>query len=551
MAYNVPIFVFLFSSSKLKMATAETFFERKDSPHGLAKRIILHRYLQGEFARGFRKEWRTANIKREYDMTYFDAFAGAGWYQKPDNAEEIEYVKDGNRTCPFEDESYGSPLVALHALYQHITEQKVYGTRRVLLVFVEKDGLNLQHLKKHVKKFISKSGKYDIPEEHTIIWNVPLLIQSNNITVVIKFFHCSFKEFEDELLISYQPMVSFFDPFGYSHTPMEKVAKYAGIRRTVILNLMVSSMHRFVLTKRNQKNFKDLFGSSKWREHLPNDFDGLLVPQKMKTYSSIYQTLFKEADQRERSPSVPVDFIEFSIRKGSKQNVERGFIYYLLFAAVDLRSLANVKYACHVVAQNFKLQSKGETSSNELFFCDYYFNPATPWRPKSSTEEQAMCIYDHFKGTTEKFGKVKEWIILESPYQVQSRSFKYLEDEGYLDVASFDYDREEGVAEYKRPRSGVFPNNVGIKHNTPDWDKRLCNPIRYCNGWQLKFHEVKQERKNKRKRKQLATETPAKDSNNATGGNETGKVKRKLDFKTLQGSFGIVINQCENVTFVH
>ena len=532
---KAPIFVFLFSPLNRKMAAKETFFERNDSHHGLAKRIILHRYLQGEFARGFRREWRTTNQEeyntREYDMTYFDAFAGAGRYQKSDKVEEIQYVEDEKRTCPFEEESYGSPLVALHALYQHITEQKGYGTKKVLLVFVERDGANFQHLKQHVKNFISKLGKYEIRKENTITWNVPLSIQRNNITVVIKFFHCSFKDFDDDLLISNQPMVSFFDPFGYSHTPMEKVKKYAGIRRTVILNLMVSSMHRFVLTKRNQKNFEDLFGSSQWREHLPNDFDGLLVPQKMKSYSSIYQTLFKEADQREHSPRLPVDFIEFSIRKGSKQSVDRGFIYYLLFAAIDLRSLANVKCACHVVAQNFKLLSKGETSSNELFFCDYYFDSAIPWRPKSSKEEEAMYIYDHFKGITQTFGRVKEWIILKSPYQVHSRSFKYLEDEGYLDVVSFDYDREEGVAEYKRPRSGVFPSNVGIKHNTPDWDKRLHNPIRYCNGWELKFHEVKQERKNRRKRKQLATETPAKDSNNATGGNETGKVKRKLDFK--------------------
>ena len=154
-----------------------------------------------------------------------------------------------------------------------------------------------------------------------------------------------------------------------------------------------------------------------------------------------------------------------------------------------------------------------------------------------------MLIYDHFKGTTQKFGKVKEWIILKSPYQVQSRSLKYLEDEGYLDVVSFVYDREEGVAVYKRKRSGVFPSDVGIKHDTPDWDKRSINPIRYCNGWVLKFHEVKQERrnsiknmkimslerKNSRKRK-LVTETAAKDSYNVTGGNETGKVKKKLYF---------------------
>ena len=536
------------------MPVKKTFFKKKDSPHGLAKRILLYRYLQGEFARGLRTHWRPENQSKyntqEYAMTYFDPFAGAGLYEDPNNAEEIQYVEDGQCICPFKDEKYGSPLVALYALYQHITEQKVYGTKKVLLVFAEKDGSNFQHLIKHVKNFISERGRYRICIETKT--NVFIQFSLNKITIDIKFFHCSFKDFDDNLLTSNQPMVSFFDPFGYSHTPMEKVKKYAGIRRTIILNLMVNSMNRFVNTKRNQKSFEDLFGSSQWHEYLPDDFDDLSVPHKMRTYSSLYQKLFKythththsrKVNQKKRCLPLSVDFIEFSIRKGSKQGVERGFIYYLLFAAEDLTSLANVKYACHAVAQNFKLQSKGKTSTDELFFCDYYFDSAIPWSPKSSAEEEAMLIYDHFKGTTQKFGKVKEWIILKSPYQVQSRSFKYLEDEGYLDVVSFVYDREEGVAVYKRKRSGVFPSDVGIKHDTPDWDKRLINPIRYCNGWELKFHEVKQERrnciknmkimslerKNSRKRK-LVTETPAKDSYNVTGGNETGKVKKKLYF---------------------
>ena len=186
-------------------------------------------------------------------MTYFDPFAGAGLYEDPNNAEEIQYVKDGQCICPFKNEKYGSPLVALYALYQHITEQKVYGTKKVLLVFAEKDGSNFQHLIKHVKNFISERGRYRICIETKT--NVFIQFSLNKITIDIKFFHCSFKDFDDNLLTSNQPMVSFFDPFGYSHTPMGKVKKCAGIRRTIILNLMVNSMNRFVNTKRNQKKF--------------------------------------------------------------------------------------------------------------------------------------------------------------------------------------------------------------------------------------------------------------------------------------------------------
>ena len=518
----------LFRLPKVEMSARDRFFEGLDSPHGLAKRIILHRYLQGEFARGFRKEWKAAyqteyneqeygatyfvpawfyqysvntersqtptypsedELKKQvYDMTYFDAFAGAGFYQNK-NVEDVQYVKNENPTCPFEDERFGSPLVALHAFYQHVTEQRVNGAKKVLLVFVEKNESNFQQLKQNVKRFIdSKRGRNETFQKDTIIWDVTSC-NGENVRAFIQFFHCSFKNFDETKLRSNKPMVSFIDPFGYSHTPMEKVIKYAGIRRSVILNFMVGSIHRFAKVDVNQSNFEELF-SKQWRDYLPSDFDDMPVPEKMQNYSSIYQTLFKEAYQGNHRSRLAVHFIEFSMRRGSKVSVERGFIYYLLFAAVDLRSLANVKYACHCVAQNFRLPSTGGISSEQLYFCDYYFNAGTPWRPTAKTEDEAKSIYSRFKGTTEKFGKVKEWIILESPYYVKSAAFKYLEDYKYLQVVSFNYDREDGVPEYKRPRSGVFPNNVGIKHDDPDWDTRHDKTIRYCNGWELKFHEM-------------------------------------------------------------
>ena len=122
-------------------------------------------------------------------MTYFDPFAGAGLYEDPNNAEEIQYVEDGQCICPFKDEKYGSPLVALYALYQHITEQKVYGTKKVLLVFAEKDRSNFQHLITHVKNFISEIGKlmysYNCIETKT---NVFIQFSLNKITIDIKFF---------------------------------------------------------------------------------------------------------------------------------------------------------------------------------------------------------------------------------------------------------------------------------------------------------------------------------------------------------------------------
>ena len=70
------------------------------------------------------------------------------------NDEEIQYVENENSTFPFEDERYGSPLVAIHALYQHVNEQRLNGAKTVLLKFVEKIKSNFQKLKQNMKNLI-------------------------------------------------------------------------------------------------------------------------------------------------------------------------------------------------------------------------------------------------------------------------------------------------------------------------------------------------------------------------------------------------------------
>ena len=65
----------------------DNFFNKKDTPHGLAKRIILYRYLQAQFARALNTPRRVG----AFDITYLDAFAGTGYYE---NNEEESDVND-------------------------------------------------------------------------------------------------------------------------------------------------------------------------------------------------------------------------------------------------------------------------------------------------------------------------------------------------------------------------------------------------------------------------------------------------------------------------
>ena len=159
----------------------------------------------------------------------------------------------------------------------------------------------------------------------------------------------------------------------------------------------------------------------------------------------------------------------------------------MLFAAVDLTSMANVKYALHTVAQNFKLPEKPTTTTDELYFTDFYFHSEIPWRPKKAKDlkrEEAKCIFDHYRGQEVKFEELKESVIMETPYQFHSRALQFLEKESNLKVVSTNYERFSNVTKYERERK-AFPSNIGIYNNDKDWD--TCLKIKYCNDWLLKF----------------------------------------------------------------
>lgn len=463
------------------------FFAKRDSPHGLAKKIIIYRFLQGELGRAVRTQ--RSGEEKNYHLTYFDAFSGAGRYGSPktNKQEEIQETGESEReepisNCPF-DESFGSPLVALEAIYKHASEQEIDGAKKILLVFVEKDRSIFENLKKNICQYLDSKknySRYAIIEDQIKV-NISTVVKDhhNNVSLDIKLHCCDFREYNNDDIRNNWPMVSFFDPFGCSQIPMKYLIEYVGNRKSIIINLMVSAIDRFIAQKKNEKNLNELFGCSQddYIDDLPENFETLDVPHKMRMYSQIYRKNF----QNKKS----VRFLEFSMRKGSNMGVEQRYMYYILCGALDLTSMAIGKYAMHVTAQNFRLETTVETTSNELFFSDFHFNCGISWRPETSEETEGDFIYNHWEGKTVSFGELKEWIILKSPYQVHSKALKYLEKSKRLKVLSTEYEREsEEVPKYKR-KMNSFPPNVGINADDKDWDKR--EEIKYCNGWMINF----------------------------------------------------------------
>ena len=199
--------------------------------------------------------------------------------------------------------------------------------------------------------------------------------------------------------------------------------------------------------------------------------------------------------------------------------------------AVDLTAMKSVKYALHTAAQNFKFSPRPETISNELYFADFYFRPDTPWWPREANElidEEADVIYQNYKGQVVTFGELKEWVIMETPYQFHSDALRNLEKNRSLIVISTDYDRKPGVPKYERKKK-AFPGHVGKNNDDPDWDNRLI--IKYCNGWELKFNKEDEDANSAKTPRKGAHETPDNKSSRSAEGIANVGTKRKLFLK--------------------
>lgn len=507
-------------------------FFQNDSCHGLAKRIALYRYFQAQVGRAFNTRQRV----EDYNITYLDGFSGTGLYEN--NVEEGD-VNDSTiineETCPF-NKSFGSPLVALEALWKHITEQKVTGIAKALFVFIEKNKDRYDQLQKNVKEYITyKKQLYNQSDTGTMCCNFQVDLgpnknyHTNNIELKIEYHNCEFLEFHNETIKYNQPMVSFFDPFGFSDTPMRKVMEYAGDRQSIVLNLMVRDINRFGKLEINKENLALLFGSDHWQMDIFENSRELSVTEKMRKICDIYCKNFKNIYREQNNENIRIS--EFSIRRGSSKSVDKNYIYYLLFVAVDLTAMKSVKYALHTAAQNFKFSPRPETISNELYFADFYFRPDTPWRPREANElidEEADVIYQNYKGQVVTFGELKEWVIMETPYQCHSDALRNLEKNRSLIVISTDYDRKPGVPKYERKKK-AFPGHVGKNNDDPDWDNRLI--IKYCNGWVLKFNKEDEDANSAKTPRKGAHETPDNKSSRSAEGIANVGTKRKLFLK--------------------
>ena len=149
-------------------------------------------------------------------------------------------------------------------------------------------------------------------------------------------------------------------------------------------------------------------------------------------------------------------------------------LYFMVFATPSLS-----------VLQNFKTNAQSLTQQGaELAFTDlFYFNdyPVQHGR-KTSDEEEAETIYQHFHGQKVQLGEVKRFVIEETPYPFHSRAIRFLEmkePESLVKIKLLDAKNLPIVRVNKE-----VPCRISKSPSDPDTEDK-----KFGNFWLLKFSD--------------------------------------------------------------
>ncbi len=440
----------------------EHFFG-KDSNHGFAKRVILHKTLQGWF-----RYYYCEGFKR---TCYIDGFSGAGQYgygyttvndtDEGDKPKHHVRTTNTNVIC-----KYGSPLIALHNVQDTFmtldralrkqefwkevtTDELVRAGRNNMewidllgganmaryrppfkadLVMVEPDEERLTQLRNTMQQRDPIDDLYD----HSIMRYWPHYVhdtfQEASEMIEDRFLQ---KKYMHPLrgLVSI-PTFAFLDPFGYSQIPMSIVKNYLGEQRTVLINVMIGFMNRFKKLENHKPIINELYGCMDWQDIS----EGLEPAERYKRYAKLYERQLKQ--------NGATYTLSFAMRDA--RNILK---YYMIFGTNDFRILKTAKEALNKVTQE----------RNCFKFSAYYIKTnqrELEWKNEQDPNDEAAVIWKDFEG--EDFVSVEdiECYVYKSdtPYVHRKKSLKLLYKEGKLSYV-------EGC---QPPRKGTFPHNQGV-----------------------------------------------------------------------------------------
>jgi three-Cys-motif partner protein len=187
-------------------------------PHTAKKHEILKRYFQA---------WLPILGHTNNRLLYIDAFAGPGEYTGGED---------------------GSPLVILKAARDH--SLKVSSELRCVFVEAEPDRYN------HLLKVLD-TVRPSLPS------NIAFTPLKGKFTDHVPEI---FSKVQEQINCK-GPTLAFVDPFGYSQTPFQTVARLLRCPKSeVLVNFMYGDINRFLGVPDRAAHFDNLFGTTTWRE---------------------------------------------------------------------------------------------------------------------------------------------------------------------------------------------------------------------------------------------------------------------------------------------
>ena len=198
---------------------------------------------------------------------------------------------------------------------------------------------------------------------------------------------------------------------------------------------------------------------------------------RVKNYCRRYKDALKknyiqsQTDQQSNAPG-SLFTAAMAFRKDSKELTNKT-LYFLVFATPSLSHLQSLKFATQSLTQQ----------GSELAFDDLvYHNDPVQHGRKTSNEEEAETIYQHFHGQEVQLGEVKRFVIEETPYPFHSRAIRVLEKqipESLVEVKPLDADGNSMVRVNKE-----VPHKISKLPFGKDMEGK-----KFGNYWLLKFSD--------------------------------------------------------------
>ncbi len=373
------------------MAVPETTTWAMDR-HTQAKHEILRRYLGA---------WLPILINYHGYARIVDGFAGPGEYN------------GGER---------GSPLITLNVLLKHISNDVLEAARkrRIELIFIERDSARSVHLQQQLEK-----------EKRELA--CPAGLQTRVITGIFademgKLLNIMERQHHTGNAV---PAFVFIDPFGYSHTPLNIIARIMRLPMCeVLITLMYEEINRFldVDNRAKERYYDELFDTPFWRQLTQDEPDS---QERMRRLHDLYRHQLLTAGGAKY------------VRSFRMRNRHNATDYFLFFATRHRRGLEEMKRAMW-----------GVDPTGTFEFSDF----SNPYQPLLLTEpnygDLQRLLSNQFKGKIISLEEVDEYVLADTPYtSFKQKALTPMETDG----------RIRPVKPPARRRKGNFPKDMPIE----------------------------------------------------------------------------------------